>query len=175
MILIALEGSALALVPFFAALCHEVGHLVTMLVLGVRVNEVELTLFGAEIRTLPMSVGCAAQVAVYASGAAANLVSSAAAFVAFGWTFGTSFFAACSVSLAALNLLPIRTLDGGCILEMLLSRFVPMHADVISDIISRITLFFLWLGAAYLLLVCEGNLSLMLFCVYLFVTLYITV
>ncbi len=170
--LIALEGGALALIPFLAALCHELGHLVTMHMLGVRVNEVELTLFGAEIRTLPMSVGCATQAAVYASGAAANLLSSAAVLTALGWSFGARFFVACSVSLAVLNLLPIRTLDGGCILETLLGRFVPAYADIVSDVVSVVTLFALWVGAVYLLLVCGGNLSLMLFCMYLFATLY---
>ena len=172
--LTALEGSVLALVPFLASLFHELGHLALMFVLGVRVDEVELTVFGAEIRTLPMTVGCAAQVAVYASGAVANLLSSAVVLAAFGRTFGARFFAACSVSLALLNLLPIRTLDGGCVLETLLSRLAPIHSDTVFAAISGITLFVLWLGAAYLLLVCGGNLSLMLFCAYLFITLYMT-
>lgn len=172
-LLILLEGSLLAILPILAALCHELGHLAVMLALGVPVREIELTLFGAEIRTPPLGTGTAGTVAVYAAGAAANLLSAAVILLLPHRGFGAEFFAVCSLSLAALNLLPIRSLDGGCILEAALLRLAPTHTNAILDATSLVTLFMLWLAAVYIQLICGGNLSLMLFCMYLFVTLYV--
>ncbi|MBQ8551190.1 MAG: site-2 protease family protein [Clostridia bacterium] len=172
-LLILLDGSMLALLPLLAALCHELGHLAVMLALGVPVREIELTLFGAEIRTPPLTTRTAGTVAVYAAGAAANLLSAAVIFLIPNRSFEAEFFAVCSISLAALNLLPIRSLDGGCILEAVVTRLAPPHMSAILDVVSFVSLFLLWLTAVYLLLICGGNLSLMLFCMYLFVTVFL--
>lgn len=172
-LLILLDRSILSLLPLAAALCHELGHLAVMLMLGVPVHQVELTVFGAEIRTSHMNVSPAGAAAIYAAGAGANLLSAAGVMCIRPTTIEAEFFALCSISLAVLNLLPIRTLDGGCILEIAISRIAPFHMTAIVDVISSAALFFLWLAAVYLLLVCSGNLSLMLFCLYLFVTIYL--
>lgn len=172
-LLIMLDGSMLSILPFAAALCHEIGHLTVMLAVGADVREVEITLFGAEIRTSSLPCGTLAAVAVYAAGASANLLSAAVMTAIPYSTVETEFFAACSVSLAAVNMLPIRTLDGGCILEALLIRLAPVHAYTAVTAVSAVTLALLWLTAVYLLLICGGNLSLMLFCMYLFATLFL--
>lgn len=86
---------------------------------------------------------------------------------------GGKFFAACSFALAVLNLLPIRTLDGGCIFETICVRLFPIYADTVVDIVSGTFIFILWLISVYLLLLAGGNISLMLFCMYMFVTLYL--
>ncbi len=172
-LLILIDKSALSLLPLAAALCHELGHLAVMLMLGVPVQQVELTVFGADIRTAHMRVNPAAAAAIYAAGAGANFLSAAVVLCIHPTTIEAEFFALCSISLALLNLLPIRTLDGGCILEIVVSRIAPTHMGVIIDAISSVALFFLWITVVYLILVCGGNLSLMLFCLYLFVTLYL--
>ncbi len=172
-LLILLDKSALSFLPLAAALCHELGHLAVMLMLGVPVRQVELTVFGAEIRTSHMAVGAAGAAAIYAAGAVANLLSAVGVLCIRPPTLEAEFFVVCSISLAFLNLLPIRTLDGGCILEIIVSHIAPSHMTVIVDVISSAALFFLWIAAVHLILVCGGNLSLMLFCLYLFVTLYL--
>jgi len=170
-LLVLLDGSLIALIPLAAALCHEAGHLAAMQLLGVTVREIEITLFGAEIRSLPCAQSTLRQTVIFASGAAANLICALLLLLPEHAPM-LDFFAACSLVLAILNLLPIRTLDGGCIAEALLGRFVPAHADRIMDVLSAATLAILWLGAVYMLLFFGGNVSLMLFCLYLFVSLY---
>ena len=164
------DRSLLLLIPAAAALCHETGHIIVMLALGIEVRRVEITLFGAEIRSLPYpKPGLVGQAAVYFGGAAANLLTGTLALLC-----RSGFFAACSFALAAVNLLPIRTLDGGQILEVLLIRLCPGRADRIMDITSLIFIMLLWLASAYIILLCQGNLSLLLFSAYMFVTLFLS-
>ena len=169
--LMLLEGSAICLIPFAAALCHELGHIAAMLIFGIHANRFELTLFGAQIDTLPLGTDIFKAVTIYAAGPTANII--CATVTAMLWQSpGSTLFCACSISLAVINLLPIRSLDGGGIAEAILSEITPLHAHVILNALSAATLFLLWLLAVYLLLLFDGNISLLLFCEYLFVTLF---
>ncbi len=172
-VLVLLERSALCLIPFAAALCHELGHLVVMRMCSLDANGFELTLFGAEISTSLWNVGTTVLVAVYAAGAAANLLTAAAVTAIFGHTAAAELFAACSLSLAVINMLPVRSLDGGCIAEVLLYRISPLHAHTVLSVISAVTLVILWLVSVYMILLFNSNISLLLFCIYLFATLFL--
>lgn len=169
--LVLLERSILCLVPLAAALCHELGHFAAMLTVGWQMHEFELTLFGAEIRT-SYNKSTAATVTVMASGAAANILSAWIVSL-FCRTPASELFCISSLALAAVNLLPIRTLDGGYILESVLERIAPIRGYTISTAVSALSLVILWLAAIYALLMLGGNLSLMLFCMYLFATLFL--
>ncbi len=172
-LLIILDRSLLSLLALAAALIHELGHLAAMFLVGTKVTEIEMTVFGAEIRTRTMSQNSLENIVIFASGAAANLISALIVYTLPSASFEALFFGGASLSLAVVNLLPIRTLDGGCILEAVIVPLIPKYAPLILDIISLFTLGLLWLAAAYLLLIANGNLSLMLFCIYLFVTLFL--
>lgn len=169
--LVLLDKSALSLLALAAALCHELGHIAVMLVSGTEVSEIEITVFGAEIRTPCAERTTLVNIAVFSAGALTNILCAVTVFILPTSSVEALFFANASLSLAIVNLLPIRTLDGGCILEALLADITPKHMPLIVDVVSCITLGFLWLTAVYLLLIFGGNLSLMLFCMYLFVTL----
>lgn len=169
----AFDGSLLSLAPVLAAVCHEFGHLFVMLLFGVPVREVEITLFGAEIRALTYSLGAVGRVCVYFAGAAANFACGSLVWAIFqGAPFAYLFFI-CSLGLGFFNLIPIRTLDGGCILEVICVRLFPRYASMVLAAVSALSLAVLWLSAVYLMLIFNGNLSLMLFCSYMFVSLYL--
>lgn len=156
------------IVPLLAALLHELGHIVVMLCCGIEIRQIKVSLFGAEISGADVErAGRAAQIAVYAAGAAANLVCGLVAEC-----FGFGFFADCSYALAAVNLLPIETLDGGCIVAAVFSNC--KYGHIIIRLLSGLSLFLLWLASSYLLLLYGGNLSLLMLIVYLFVTIYLT-
>ncbi len=172
-LLAVLEGGLLSLIPFLAALCHEFGHLLTMMLFRVPVREIEITLFGAEIRITSSISSVFARIFIYFAGAAANIITGISTILIWCDSYYALFFCACSLTLAAVNLIPIRTLDGGCILEAVVYSLFPRYASVILDIISCISLVFLWLTAVYLMLCFGSNISLMLFCMYMFVSLYL--
>lgn len=171
--LLLIDRSPLPLIPIAAAILHECGHLAAMRLFGVVPKQIELTFFGMEIRTDLSVLGSFRRGTVFFAGAAVNLIS--CAFVYFSGTrnFELCFFGVCSLSLAVLNLLPISTLDGGCILKEIAVSLAPVHAHTIIKAVSAVTLFILWLCSVYLLLICGGNLSMMLFCIYLFSELFI--
>lgn len=171
--LILLDRTALSLMPLCAALCHELGHLAVMRAVGMNVREVRITVFGAEIRAPAGYKNELARAAVYVAGGAANIIS-ALIVLAIGFDGEyAELFVACSLALAFINLLPIRSLDGGCILEALISHFAPTHAYAVVTVVSAASLAILWLVAVYILLVCGGNLSLLLFSGCLFVELFL--
>ena len=172
-LLILLDRSALSLIPIAAALCHELGHIIVMRAVKMDVYEVEITMFGAEIRTPTYRGGEFARAAVYAAGGAANIISAAIVWALGKGSVYAEFFVACSLALAFVNLLPIRSLDGGCILASLLAHLAPYHEHSIVSAVSAVTLSLLWLAAVYILLVCEGNLSLLVFCMYLFAEVFL--
>ncbi len=172
-LLILLDRTALSLVPFLAAICHELGHLAIMCAAGIKVHELRITVFGAEIRTPPHCKNELTRAAVYAAGGVANIISALVVLVmGFDGAY-TELFIACSFALAFINLLPIRSLDGGCILEALISHFAPSHAYAVVTAVSAVSLVMLWLVAIYILLVCGGNLSLLLFSGCLFAQLFL--
>ena len=166
-----LDRSLMSIVPLAAALCHELGHIAVMYAAGTEVNEIEITLLGAEIRSGMGSLSPIRGIAVYAAGGMANLLSAWAVSL-FPDTVWTEFFVGCSVVLAIFNFLPIRTLDGGCIAEELLTLALPKNGERFFSVLSAMTLALLWLIAVFLLLVADGNVSLLLFCVYMFYSLY---
>lgn len=167
-----LDGTAVPLIPFAAALLHELGHIAVMRMVGAQVREVEITLFGADIEMADNGIGGLRRFAVYSAGAAANLLSFTVALCLLDGELW-DFFAACSVCLAGFNLLPIETLDGGRMAEVVCRRMFPRHCGAVMRAVSTVTLCILWLVAVYLLLVFGGNISLLLFCMYMFASLYL--
>ena len=165
---IAVDRSVISLLPIAAAVLHECGHIAAMTALGMPVGEIEISVFGAEIKSLMLNgAGAIKRCLVYLAGPLTNIISGLLTLGAEDMTF-----AVCSFALAAVNLLPIRTLDGGCALFAALSRF--RCADRVLDITSGVGVFTLWLAAVYFLLLCGGNLSLLAFVFCLFAELYLT-
>ena len=104
--------------------------------------------------------------AVYLAGPLVNLISGVASAAA-GW----DIFALCSFALAAVNLLPVRTLDGGNALSVLLSDF--SWGERFVSVMSAVSVFLLWLVSVCLLFLSDGNLSLLAFVVCVFTELYL--
>ena len=171
-VLLLTDRSPLALLPFAAAACHELGHLFAMTALGVPVQEIDITPLGAEIRTASHPANPRHAAVIHLAGPAANLLGAAMLFFP-ERTAAAELFAASSLALGVFNLLPIQNLDGGHLLEVMLSRRAPLTAERITAAASAAALGILWLAAGYLLLLCGGNLSLFIICVFLFAELYL--
>jgi len=166
------DRTAMALLPPAAAVCHELGHLSAMLLFGISVREIDITPLGAVIRTAPMASDARRDAVVHLAGPAVNLLCAAWLLLP-GCTPAMQIFAISSLALALFNLLPIRSLDGGCAAAILLASVIPAHAQIIAEVLSAVSLAVLWLAAGYLLLLCGGNLSLFVICVFLFAELYL--
>lgn len=78
-------------------------------------------------------------------------------------------FAAMSLGFAAVNLLPVRPLDGGMAFYSLLLLKLPLDkAKIVSDVSAALCLIPLWAAALYILFYTSMNFTPLLLCAYLF-------
>lgn len=124
-----LDSQGVVAWAFLACLCHELGHYIAIRAFGGQVAQLRLTCAGAEMvlsARRPMSrLGqfCAAL-----AGPGTNLVLAAlSAWLAGRIGENAYLFAGLNLALALFNLLPAAQLDGGRVLEILLSLIFPEH------------------------------------------------
>ena len=138
---LAVEPDGATLLTLLAALLHEAGHLITARALGIGVAEITLLPLGADIRfsRLPTYREALLLLPLTAHSAA-------------------RYFVCSSLALAAINLLPIRSLDGGTVLRGVLSARLPEHrVSPVITALSAASLTVLWLCSVYLMLCsCTG-------------------
>ncbi len=154
--------------PLLAAICHELGHLSAMLLLGVPFKSIRITPAGFDIVYGP-SLSYRRESLCLIAGIAVNALLFCLA-LPFAEQDSWRLFADSNLALALLNALPIPSLDGGRLLEnRLLQKHPPFAVKTICSRIGYLCLFFLWIAGIYLLLHTADNLSLFLLCLYLFV------
>ena len=193
-ILVALlcERADILLVFIAAAVLHELGHLLATKTVKKRVERIEIGFSGARIVIGDPILGYGEEFFIALMGPLFNFLALGAAIVVFvskgesmqsmlegGMRFlecgavrdddRLAFFALSSAAQAFLNLLPIRTLDGGrmlyCIVSLLFGERAGVRAIGIS---TAIVAFCVWTVALYLMLRAGAGLSLFVFAVWVF-------
>lgn len=111
-----------------AVILHECAHAYVAAKRGYRLDEFVLMPYGASLYGAFEGVSSNDEIAIAVAGPAFNLISSACC-VAIWWIFPTAYaftseFAFCSLSVGALNLLPVFPLDGGRVALALASQKV---------------------------------------------------
>jgi len=155
------------IIPLAAALAHEGGHLVAMLLCRVPLKSIRITPAGIDI-VHGEALSYRHENLCLAAGISVNLL-------LFVFSLPSqkngrlSLYSLSHLTLALLNALPIPSLDGGRLLENLLLRFLsPYQAKRTVAIIGSLFLFFLWSAGIFLLLRTAGNGTLFFLCLYLF-------
>ena len=102
------------------SLLHELGHLATICLLGIRVRQIRVGAMGTVISTAPMPLGVEAVCAL--AGPLVNLFCF--------WVLRPVYLDAALISLllACYNLLPVYPLDGGRALRAVLQLCLPLNA-----------------------------------------------
>ena len=109
------NGWQLLAVILSAAALHELGHLLVLRLLGARVRELRVSVFGAELMTSAARLSYPGEIAAVLAGPAVNLLCALVLGGAHAWVA-----AGAHLSLCLFNLLPVRPLDGGRALYLLL-------------------------------------------------------
>ena len=147
---------------FFAAAVHELGHVMMMRLCKVRVRRVRLRLFDTLIEADDAPT-VSADVLITLGGPLANLVF-AAVLCPFSLRFGLPHLA-----LGIFNLLPVMSLDGGCLLSIfLLMKYSPRVSDTVIKATTFVILLPLMTAGMFVLFNSGYNYSL------LFCSLYLT-
>ena len=155
------------------ALLHELGHIAAARARGVRVSELNVTVMGARM-TLE---GCYSYTDEFIIALCGPIVNILCAVFSFGyisrsvWIFT---FCVSSVSLGVTNLLPIKSFDGGRMLNSLLLRRLGIRtADGLLSVTSFLSLFAIWCASVYLLLKNAESLSIFVFSISTFANIFI--
>lgn len=130
---------------FTAALAHEAGHILTVLLLGGRIRRIRVRISGCEIETAPMgepgSVVCI-------------LAGPLASFLLLSVRNRFPLIAVFGLFQGMYNLLPVMPLDGGRVLRYLLCRFCPERAESVLRAVKGLVIAGIGLGALLVYLRC---------------------
>ncbi len=170
------DFSVYTLLVLVSAALHEAGHIVAMKICGAEIRSITILPFGALIDSDLNALSYRKEAIVALSGAAVNLICAI-----FGWVFFLlinniyiAFFCICNLFLAGVNLLPVKTLDGGRALEALLYMRVPVYKVQNYIETASFISFAVLAAASFALLTATGcNLSLTVVFVYLFICVYV--
>ncbi|MBQ8015115.1 MAG: site-2 protease family protein [Clostridia bacterium] len=125
-LMLILDESGVCAVALLCCIVHELGHIMCLLVMGEQPKLIELSFYGIKLeRRQTAGIKSIAEIAVYASGPAVNLIFSAALFLISEAVQGMKTAAVISLGVGLFNLIPCRPLDGGNILFAAICR----HAD----------------------------------------------
>lgn len=156
-----------------AIVIHEIGHTVTSFLLGNRFKKLSTQNSGLKLHGNTPYISYKAEAVTALGGPLFNFLS-AGACSCFGESGNVFFFTATSFALGILNLLPIKEFDGGRITECALSLFCPYSlVSVICDVLSFLSLFFLWSMAVYLMMRGDGSITLFIFSTSLFAKIFL--
>lgn len=172
LLLIACDRSMYTALTLAAALLHEIGHIAAAAMCGSEIKSISIYPLGADIR-MSQAKSYIAEIIIDGAGIAVNLL----LFIiskAIPQSDIASYFAICNISLATINALPVRSLDGGEMLScVLMLRTEPDKAEKISGAVSFCAVFIMWIAAVYIFFYFDGNPSLFLLAVYLFITVFL--
>ena len=161
-----------------AATIHEMGHLVASKLFKIRICELDFGILGARLKISGALCSYKQEILLCLFGPLFNFLSALLVYILSNKESGASeeieFFILSSLVLGTLNLLPIRTFDGGRILESIFSTFLPVEkVFFIINIFSFLIIFLLWCISIYFLLIYTSSLGLFIFSISLFASLFI--
>ncbi|NLK39241.1 MAG: hypothetical protein GX303_03190 [Clostridiales bacterium] len=167
------EPPCYSLPLIIAILLHEGGHLLAQRLLCGKRCRIRPVPFGLSITLSNTMISYKRELMICAAGPLANLLAACLSVLlmhSFGlYSDGMLFFLVCNLLLGVVNLLPVKTLDGGRILLcLLLMLTLPHTAERISNGVSMALICLIWVSAVYLWLNIGQNPYLIFLSIYLF-------
>ena len=170
-----------------AAVIHEFGHIAAARALGIKIKDISFDYSGLRISIDERLTSYSAEFLLAAAGPASNLLSASAValcikisgrevlsvfeaahdFIDVGSPSVEgvcAFFIIASCVQAIINLLPVKTFDGGRILNCMLARvFDERISNTVLSITSGVFVFILWAVSLYLMLKMSSGLGIYIF------------
>lgn len=163
--------SYFALAAFAAVFLHELGHIVAAKLLKVKLKECKLSIYGAGLSPDNTVYSYSDEIILCVFGPLANILSCTAVIPLFlhSNNIFILYFIVSSMILATINLLPIKSFDGGRIMHSLICSFGTQRtADVCLSVTSFLLIFILWSLSVYVLIISGSGLSTFVFSISLF-------
>ncbi len=167
LIILSISGAGYeGIITLLCALVHELGHYFAARICRAAPTRIVIYPFGADM-ALPTGLrSYKSDIFIALSGPTLNLI---LLFLGITLSLG-EFFCACNLALAFINLMPIKGLDGGTVLENLLLTFLtPKTAERVVFGVTFSVLFLLYLFSVYFMFSGVGDPSLFVIVCALFV------
>ena len=156
------------LIPFVSAYLHEMGHIIVMKICGQNINQIKILPFGIDIQKNNALSSYKADILISSAGILVNLLLIFLCKVFYQGYFA-DFFITSNFILIFINILPIKSFDGGQIIETLLAlKYDLTIADKIIKLSSFICILLVGSFAVWLLFNTSYNFTLLFMCIYLF-------
>lgn len=163
-VMLVFDRTGICFLTLLAAFLHECGHLLAARLLKIPLGELRLDFLGARMEVSGRMMSYGEEWLLSAAGPITSLLLAALGALLWNVSEHAQIFSCASLVLGLLNLLPIRTFDGGRMMECALLRFAdPCVVRVIMRACSFLFLFLLWAIAVYFLLRAGDGLSLLCF------------
>jgi len=176
LLFVLINFSVYILVILFCIFIHEMGHIILIKINKFNISGIEILPFGINISTDSKLTSYKTDVMIALSGPFMNIVSAAVILVIIklnGYVSILFFSFLTNILYAAINLFPVKSLDGGKALNDILKMFLPEHAaQIIFSAVSAVFLGILSLFAFFVLMITGYNFTLILLCCYLFYTIH---
>lgn len=161
-----------------AAVLHESGHMLAAVLMHVPLRSLDIGMFGASLKVRGSLIPYPKEFLLCAAGPVMNFLS-AALVVLFSEHRGYysecgEWFAAVSLMLGVLNLMPAEGFDGGRMLAVCISAlFGPRASARVLSFSTFASIVILWMISVYLLIRYGTSLSLFVFTLSLFYRLFV--
>jgi len=169
--------SVYILIIFSCVFIHEMGHITFIKLNKFNIISIEILPFGINILTdRSRLTAYKTDIIIALSGPCANIICSVIilAIIKFHGYDSVLFFAfLTNILYAAINLFPVKNLDGGKVSEIIFKIILPANFSyIVYSVISAIFLGILSIFALFVLMVTGYNFTLILLCCYLFYTIH---
>lgn len=149
---------------FLSSFFHEIGHLIALLLLKQKVDEIEFSIFDIKIKSTCF-VGFSRELIIVLSGVTMNFL-----LCIFFYRI-IPLFSLANLFIGIFNILPVSTLDGGQALKLILCNFLSVKkADIIINILTVIVSIPIFTLGIIILFNTGYNFSFLLLGIYLILT-----
>lgn len=157
-------------ISLFAVILHELGHLIAMKIIKCAPNSIELKIGGVLIRNKSFG-GFKDSIIVSVSGPLFNLIAFVLLYIS--GTFLKSDFllanAVVQIIVGGVNLLPVKGLDGGAVMDIILRCIMVRNVGLTTAVISILTACVVTVAGLAILVKNVSNPSLLLLGIYLII------
>ena len=158
------DRTGVGVATLLAAALHELGHLMAAAMMKIPLGTFRLELLGARIEVRERLLSYGEEWLLAAAGPIFSLLGAAAMAPLWGVSLFARAFSAASLLLGVLNLLPVKSFDGGRMTEVALCRLAGVRVScAVVGASTLCFLFLLWALSVYLLLRAGGGITLFCF------------
>lgn len=170
-IFLLVDRSGIATSALLVCLIHELGHVFMFFLVGFKPQKISFQITGICLTKPTAALNYPKEVLVQLAGSTTNFIIFAALCHTVNTITPVSIFATINLVIGIFNLLPLKSFDGGKLLEITLLRFMSIKAtDRVCMFVDLTCIFAMLIGSVYAFFTSHQSFTLIVLTVYLMLT-----